>query len=225
MEPHQSPQPADPHDHCPICGAPDLRAEHGEFRFDPPASIPGGTIVIPHARWHTCSACGEQIIPHDITEALEHERNRRLGLLTPEEIRAVRARTGLSAVDMASLLGVGEKTYTRWESGRSLHNKSSDMLIRLADRYAEMFAAVEAERQPGRHAVVQDYIARITTLKAGDDGAVAAHGADLSTLDAQSIRVRLVELNARGAVQGTARGAANGAAQGGPRGTAWDPGP
>jgi transcriptional regulator with XRE-family HTH domain len=126
---------------------------------------------------------------------------------------------------MASLLGVGEKTYTRWESGRSLHNKSSDLLIRLADRYAEMFAAVEAERQPGRDSVVQDYIARITTLKAGDGGAVAAHGADLSTLDAQSIRVRLVELNASGAARGAAQGTANGAAQGGPRGAAPDPAP
>ena len=184
--------------HCPTCGSPELRAEHGDFRFEPPANIPGGAIVVPNAHWHTCGACGEQIIPHETSEAIERERNRRLGLLTPVEIRAVRARTGLSAVDMASLLGVGEKTYTRWESGRSLHNKSSDTLIRLADRYSGLFAQVEAERQPGRDSVVRDYIATIGTLKSRVANAIAAHGADLGALDAQSIRVWLVELKAKG---------------------------
>ncbi len=44
---------------------------------------------------------------------------------------------------MAERLGVGEKTYTRWESGRSIQNKSSDNLIRLMDRSPEQFAVQE----------------------------------------------------------------------------------
>ncbi len=51
---------------------------------------------------------------------------------------------------MANLLGVGEKSYTRWENGRSIQNKSNDTLIRLLDKNAEAFVIVDAERRPDR---------------------------------------------------------------------------
>src|SRR4030042_3951511 len=116
---------------CPMCGETTLVEMQGEFRFEPPANIPGGTIAIPNARWRHCQSCGESIIPHELDKALDRERNRRLGLFTPEDIRRVRQKTGLSAVGMRHLVGVGEKTYTRWENGRSLQTKASDTLIRL----------------------------------------------------------------------------------------------
>jgi len=189
-----------------------MREVRGDFHFDPPASIPGGTIVIPDALWYACDACHEQVIPHDTEQAIEAERNRRLGLLTPDEIRDVRHRSGLSAVEMASLLGVGEKTYTRWESGRSIHNKSSDTLIRLADRYANLFEAVEAQRDVARDKTVRGYIASLALRgsaiggsgiggsgigSAIGSGGIDTHGIDLSALETESIRVRLVQLKAR----------------------------
>ncbi|QOJ00966.1 MAG: type II toxin-antitoxin system MqsA family antitoxin [Phycisphaeraceae bacterium] len=187
---------------CPICGKNSLAEKHGEYRFEPPEAIPGGAIVVPDATWYECGACHEQIVPPALENAIERERYRRLGLLTPEEIKAVRERTGLSAVDMATLLSVGEKTYTRWENGRSLQNKSNDTLIRLVDRNAEIFEIVEAERQPGREAMVRNYVINLETLKGRQDVAMAAHGADLSTSDFEAIRVKLVELRGIKRAQG-----------------------
>ena len=64
---------------CPLCGEATLQDMHGEFRFEPPANIPGGAIVIPNASWRHCCSCGENIIPHELDNAIDGERNRRLG--------------------------------------------------------------------------------------------------------------------------------------------------
>src|SRR5438132_1276802 len=93
---------------CPLCGQTTLIEKNAEYRLEPPPNIPGGTIVIRDATWLHCDACGEDILSHELEAAINHERYRRLGLLTPEEIRHVRVKTGLSAVDMSHLICVGE---------------------------------------------------------------------------------------------------------------------
>ena len=120
-----------------MCGDNTLEEKRGEYRFDPPPNIPGGIIVIPNAAWQACDRCREEILSHELDKAIGLEAIKRQGMLLPEEIRQVRQRTGLSAVDMAQLLGVGEKTYTRWETGKSIQTKGNDTLIRLLDANAE----------------------------------------------------------------------------------------
>ncbi|MGI6419885.1 MAG: type II TA system antitoxin MqsA family protein [Thermoguttaceae bacterium] len=176
---------------CPLCGRRKLVAMQGEFRIDPPPNIPGGAIVVRDASWQHCESCGEDILPHELDAAIDRERYRRLGLLTPEDIRRVREKTGLSAVDMSHLLGVGEKTFTRWENGYSLQMRASDTLIRLIDRNAEMFALVDAERQPGRDALISRYFAELEHVKGSNRLAMAAHGADMSTEAWETVRQRL----------------------------------
>ena len=105
---------------CPLCGEASLEERCGAYQLEPPDNIPGGMITVKEGTWQACTSCGEEILPHDLSKAIEAERCRRLGLLTPVEIKQVRERTGLSAVDMAQLLGVGDKSYTRWETGRSV---------------------------------------------------------------------------------------------------------
>ena len=179
---------------CPFCGRNTLEASHGEYRFEPPANIPGGTMIIPDAEWFACTACGEEILPHPLSKAIDVQRCKRLGLLTPQEIREVRQRTGLSAVDMAHLLGVGEKTYTRWENGKSIQNRSNDTLIRLLDKNAGAFTLIEAERKPNRNALITGYIQDLSRLKGSNPLAMAAHGGDLGTVITANLRKRLQEI-------------------------------
>lgn len=179
---------------CPLCGEAKMRTMHGEFRFDPPPNIPGGTMIITNATWQSCAACGESIIPHDLDQAIDRERYRRLGLLLPEEIRHVREKTGLSAVNMSHLLSVGEKTYTRWENGRSLQTKASDTLIRLIDKNPEEFASLAAEREPDREAFVAKYFTDLERLKGNNHFAMAAHGGDMSTEAWKAVRKCLTAL-------------------------------
>jgi len=153
----------------------------GEYRMEPPPNIPGGTIVIHDASWLHCESCNEDILSNELEAAINHERYQRLGLLLPKEIRRVREKTGLSAVDLSRLLGVGEKTYTRWENGHSLQTKASDTLIRLIDKNAELFALLDAERELERDAIVGSYLGELEHLKGTRQAAMTEHGADMST--------------------------------------------
>ena len=132
---------------CPICGASALVEKSGEFRFEPPANIPGGMIIIANSTWKECEVCQEVILPPELIERLEQQRYVRLGLLSPAEIHSIRTKAGLTQAEISKILGVGEKTYTRWENGKSLQNKSSDNLIRLFSLDPSSFERLEIQRE------------------------------------------------------------------------------
>ena len=176
---------------CPLCGANSLIEIHGEFRMAPPPGFPGGEIVVPEASWESCAECNEIILSTELESRLDQIRYQRLGLLQPAEIRAIRERAGLTQSAMAQFVGIGEKTYTRWEAGRSLQNKSSDNLIRLADQFPELFYRIEAQRDPKRGELIQGYFESLSTLKGENELGIAAHGADLDLKLAGALRERL----------------------------------
>ena len=176
---------------CPMCGEVALARKRGTFRIAPPPSVPGGTIEVQKTSWDECSACGEQIILPPLRRSLDRAVQRRHGLLSSAEIRAVRERSGLSQAEIARRLGVGEKTYTRWEAGRSVQNRSSDNLIRLIDQDPGAFARLEAQRRPDRRETIASYIRLLGEIKGRDDHAVAAHGIEVGHLVSKELRERL----------------------------------
>lgn len=135
---------------CPMCGQMSLVKMNGEYRFEPPANIPGGPIVVAEALWMHCGSCGEDILSGELEQSIEDERRRRLGLFTPEEIRKVREKMGLSMQNMSDLIGVGERTYARWENGRSLPTTQGNALLRQMVKSPEMLAIRAAEREASR---------------------------------------------------------------------------
>ena len=178
---------------CFNCGS-QMEERHGTYRFEPPANIPGGTMVIANATWLECENCGQQMLPAALDRELERLSMLRQGLLLPPQIKAIREKLGLSQTTMAERLGVGEKTYTRWESGRSMQNKSSDNLIRLMDRSPEQFAVIEAQRSPERSMKIADYFKQLG--QQGDQSprnqlAMAAHDAELAPDAAERVREAL----------------------------------
>ena len=53
------------------------------------------------------------------------------GLLSADEIRAIRAQFELKQSDLARLLRLGANTVSRWESGRNVQTAAMDILLRL----------------------------------------------------------------------------------------------
>lgn len=176
---------------CPQCGAERMEEQRGTYRFEPPPNIPGGTMTIHDAVWRECENCGEQLLSAELSDKLEELSMLRQGLLLPAQIKAIREKLGLSQTAMAERLGVGEKTYTRWESGRSIQNKSSDNLIRLMDRSPEQFAVIEAQRNPERIMKIADYFNQLGRQQGDSPLAMAAHQADLDVEAAERIRAAL----------------------------------
>lgn len=176
---------------CFNCGAEQMEERHGTYRCDPPPNIPGGTMFVPDATWHECENCGEQMIPAVLSDRLADLAMLRQGLLLPAQIKAIREKLGLTQTHMAERLGVGEKTYTRWESGRSIQNKSSDNLIRAMDRSPEQFAKIEAQRSPERSNKIADYFRQLGQNEGQNQLAMAAHDAELEPDSAARVREAL----------------------------------
>jgi DNA-binding transcriptional regulator YiaG len=52
------------------------------------------------------------------------------GLLMPEQIEKLRESTGYNQADFGKMLGVGELTVRRWESGVQFQFRAHDLLMR-----------------------------------------------------------------------------------------------
>ena len=65
-------------------------------------------------------------------ERLKHEAVcQHLGVLTPQEIRGMRERLGLSRSALAKLTRIGEASLSRWESGIKIQTPGYDRYLRL----------------------------------------------------------------------------------------------
>jgi len=176
---------------CPICGADNLEQRQGKYVFQWPAGFPLASSEFEGANWDECTACGEILHSPELSERIEAEQYKVEGLLHPREIRGIREKLGLSQVDMAHLLLIGDKTYARWEAGLSMQSKSMDNYIRVAAAGPDILFEFEARRNPLREQQVATYIAQLPTLRAQNDYALAAHGDQLDDETITAIRREL----------------------------------
>jgi putative zinc finger/helix-turn-helix YgiT family protein len=136
---------------CSACGNKSLVHKKGIFHFEVSGN---GTnknakefhIDIENAQWDECGICGEMLLSKELDEALERWQYTREGLLTPKEIRQIRESRGLTQKQISMILGVGEKSYTRWENGLSMQTKAMDNLIRIFDISPGLFKKMETAR-------------------------------------------------------------------------------
>lgn len=75
-------------------------------------------------------ADGDEILTPESSELIDRTQARYMGLMLPEEIRAVRERYGLSQDDLSDLLGCGKKSLSRWENGRGYASRLVSTILR-----------------------------------------------------------------------------------------------
>lgn len=96
-------------------------------------SVKGIDITI-DANVCVCSVCGEELLHPDVDdENLKKAYNlyrKERNLLFPDEIKSIREKYNLSQTSFAKIIGVGEKTITRYENG-SLQDEAQNNLILL----------------------------------------------------------------------------------------------
>jgi putative zinc finger/helix-turn-helix YgiT family protein len=73
---------------------------------------------------------GEELLTEEAVEMIDNTKARYMGLLLPHEIKALRENLGLTQKQMSELLQAGEKSYTRWESGKSRPSRMVNLLLR-----------------------------------------------------------------------------------------------
>lgn len=72
----------------------------------------------------------EWLLTPDAELLIEETKARHMGLLTPAELRTLRESLGLTQAELAELLKIGAKTWTRWETGRQRPSQSLNILLR-----------------------------------------------------------------------------------------------
>ena len=97
--------------------------------------INGEEISVPTTTHLKCPKCGEIVLRFQEAKRLHEDAieiyRRKHGLLSADEIRAIRERFDLNQADLARLLRLGANTVSRWESGRNVQIAAMDTLLRI----------------------------------------------------------------------------------------------
>jgi putative zinc finger/helix-turn-helix YgiT family protein len=88
-------------------------------------------VEIPALTVPQCGNCQAISIDHDADQQISAAFRRQAGLLAPEEIRQGRDKLGLTQKQFANLLGVGEATISRWETGAQIQQRAMDRFLRV----------------------------------------------------------------------------------------------
>ncbi len=122
---------------CPNC-------EKGKFALvqtDFQAPLAEDNPIIIHGVWvERCDHCGETVFPGDTTRFIESVVADQTEQLTPSELERIREDLGVQRQDeMSEILGLGAKTYHKWESGAQFPTRSMSYYIRLLAEFPEAF--------------------------------------------------------------------------------------
>lgn len=96
---------------------------------------------------HSCSECGFRFTDETADKILHDVVCRHLGVMTPDEIQAVRKRLGLSRAEFARQTRIGEASINRWERGALIQNPAMDAYIYLLS-LPENLPALQNRRDP-----------------------------------------------------------------------------
>ncbi|MBI4509551.1 MAG: type II toxin-antitoxin system MqsA family antitoxin [Deltaproteobacteria bacterium] len=119
-----------PDDACPTCGTM-MKEARGALR----TPVNGEEVSVPAVPHFKCPKCGEQVLAYTQARRFEEDAialyRKKYGLLSGDDIRAIREHHGLTQAELARLLRLGPNTISRWESGRNVQTAALDVLLRL----------------------------------------------------------------------------------------------
>lgn len=97
--------------------------------------VNGEEIAVPSSGHLRCPKCGEIVLRFQDSKRLGEDAialyRKKHGLLSADEIRAIRERFNLTQADLTRLLHLGANTISRWESGRNVQTEAMDILLRM----------------------------------------------------------------------------------------------
>lgn len=97
--------------------------------------VNGEEISVVGASHLACPKCGEVLLNLRDSKRLHEDAvaiyRKKHGLLSAEQIRAIRDRFDLTQADLARLLRLGANTVSRWEAGRNTQTAAMDLLLRM----------------------------------------------------------------------------------------------
>jgi putative zinc finger/helix-turn-helix YgiT family protein len=115
---------------CPMCR--ERRVDFVTEPYEMTVDHDGRTyrLSLPSLTFLKCDACGNQILHDEADDRLNDALRDAAGFLYPPAIKEQRLRLGLTQVQLAELLCVGEATLCRWETGGQIQSHHMDVMLR-----------------------------------------------------------------------------------------------
>jgi putative zinc finger/helix-turn-helix YgiT family protein len=88
-------------------------------------------VEVPALTVPQCGNCQSISIDDEADRQISAAFRREARLLAPEEIRQGREKLELTQKEFANLLGVGEATVSRWETGAQIQQRAMDRFLRV----------------------------------------------------------------------------------------------
>ncbi len=110
-------------------------------------------VEIPALTVPRCAHCQRISIDEEADREISAAFRREAHLLTPEEIRQSREKLDLTQKQFAQLLGVGEATVSRWETGAQIQQRAMDRFLRVCfarPAAVELRGVIFRRRREGR---------------------------------------------------------------------------
>ena len=115
---------------CPACGTA-MKERRGRLSLP----VNGEEVAVPGALHLRCPNCDEVVLRFADARRLGEDAiglyRKKHGLLSADDLRAIRGRFALNQGELARLLRLGANTISRWESGRNVQTAAMDVLLRL----------------------------------------------------------------------------------------------
>lgn len=105
-------------------------------------------VEIPALTVPRCANCQAISIDDEADRQISSAFRLEARLLTPEEIRNGREKLGLTQKQFASLLGVGEATISRWETGAQIQQRAMDRFLRVCFASPAAVELLRSDFQP-----------------------------------------------------------------------------
>lgn len=127
---------------CPVCEVGKLKVHKEDLEFE----YKGEKFTIPEKNVFRCPECEESFLDSKddriIEKLLTDERRKVDGLLTSQEIKAIRQQFKMTQVEFAQVLRVSEKTFARYESGQATQGYAMDNLLRILRQCPETIRVI-----------------------------------------------------------------------------------
>lgn len=112
-----------------------------EQRIDYTINVADGVkVVVPNLLVEVCEHCGEIVLSADASDAVDAAIAEQTEQLTVRELERIREDLDVDQTEMGEILGLGGKTYHRWEKSNQVPSRSMGYYLRVLAEFPEAFA-------------------------------------------------------------------------------------
>lgn len=115
---------------CPLCSTTSVETipHRDTFAYGTGQSAAELSVQLPV---RSCPSCNIEFLDQVGQRLMHNAVCRHLGVLTPEEVAAIRVHHKMTRAQFATVTGLGKATLARWESGAVIQNRANDRFLRL----------------------------------------------------------------------------------------------